>query len=239
MHRSRSVIPSEPPGSDLPPDGEARGPDGPDVPDAPGTNGEPATPGRVLIPGIDLDSVALEEDYEQALAADEAHVVVVRKASGQGYFRAHPTLHRNIWALEIKNGADRGYYIVAGEAKKVLHREEHEDIKLFPCRLTLCYARDSGLFLWPLRLPEEGRKNQMDEWGQTALRICALAETAWVKLYTRRGGNCYSHKVGEGITAQPPWPEGVTLNELAGIAFEGKFVTDAADPLVRRLLGKE
>jgi hypothetical protein len=199
-----------------------------------------ATPSqRPLIPGIDLDSVALEDDYEQALAADDSLVVVVRKASGQGYFRAHPTLFRNIWALEVKNGADRGFYLVAGEARKVLRRDENEDVKLFPCRLTLCYARDSGLFLWPLRLPEEGRKNQADEWSQAALRICALAETSWVKMYTRRGGNCYSYKAAEGITIQPPWPEGVSLNELAGLAFEGKYITEADDPLVRRLLGEE
>jgi hypothetical protein len=206
---------------------------------APPTNdGGGAHPPRPLIPGIDLDSVALEDDFEQSVAAEDALTVVVRKPSGQGYFRAHPEMFRNIWVLEIKNGADRGFYLVAGAAKKLLRREENEDVKLFPCRLTLCYARDSGLFLWPLRLPEEGRKNQLDEWSQSALRVCKLAEEGWVKMFTRKGGNCYSHKPGEGIADVPPWPD-ATMNELAGLAFEGKYITDPEDPLIRRLLGKE
>jgi hypothetical protein len=240
------------PDNGRPPESDAATPDGPadarprladlgEEAGAPPTEtGAPSAPAkRPLIPGIDLDSLALEDSYEQSLAGDDSLTVVVRKASGQGYFRAHPALFRNIWALEVKNGQDRGFYLVAGEARKVLRRDENEDVKLFPCRLTLCYARDSGLFLWPLRLPEEGRKNQVDEWSQAALRIVKLAEAAWVKMYTKRGGNCYSYKIAEGITTEPPWPEGVTLNELAGLAFEGKYIIEANDPLVRRLLGRE
>jgi hypothetical protein len=29
------------------------------------------------------------------------------------------------------------------------------------------------------------------------------------------------------------------MNEIAGLAFEGKYLTDPNDPLIRRLLGKE
>jgi hypothetical protein len=248
--RKPSVNPSKPSDNARPPDGEAqepapggtRKPEGPGNTDldraAPGADGKPEPARRPLIPGIDLDSIALEEDYEQSQADDDSLVVVTSKASGRGYFRAHSTLHKNIWALEVKNGADRGFYLIAGEARKLLRRAENEDVKLFPCRLTLCYARDSGLFLWPLRLSEEGRRNQLDEWSLSAQRICTLAETCWVKLYTKKGGNCYSHKIAVGITAEPPWPD-ATLEELAAIAFEGKYITDANDPLIKRLLGKE
>ena len=49
--------------------------------------------------------MALEEDYQEGMAADDAPAtVVVRRASGQGYFRAHPTFFRNVRMLEIKNG---------------------------------------------------------------------------------------------------------------------------------------
>jgi hypothetical protein len=242
------ATPSDPHSTDATPErnGDAHEPDGPtdtsfDLADLdPEAAGRETTPPkRQLIPGIDLDSAALEEDYEQTCAGGDALTVVVRKASGQGFFRAHPSLYKNVWMMEIKNGADRGFYLIVGEARQLLRRDENDDIKLFPCRLTLCYARDSGLFFWPLRLPEERKKNQIDEWSQTALRICAVAETTWVKMYTRPGGNCYSYKTAEGIAEEPAWPDGITLNELAGIAFENKYITDADDPLVRRLLGKE
>jgi hypothetical protein len=199
---------------------------------------EPA-PTRLLIAGIDLDGVALEEDYQGATSADDKPAtVVVRKPSGQGFFRAHPTLWRNVRMMEVKNGPDRGFYLVAAAAKTYLQAAENEDVKLFPARLTLCFSRDTGLFLWPLRLPEPRKDNQIDEWSQSALRVAKLAETQWVKLYTHKGGNCYSFRLGEGIKAEPPWPT-FSLNDAAGMAFEGRHLTDPHDPLIRRLLGKE
>jgi hypothetical protein len=238
--RSRSVNPSEPSDNEQPPSEDF--PFGQNVepassPDAAAT--EPKPLARPLIPGIDLDSVALEEDYQESVAAEDAPTtVVVRKASGMGYFRAHPDLWKNVRMMEVKNGPDRGFYLVAGSAKTFLLSDDNDDVKLFPARLTLCYARDCGLFLWPLRLPEPRRNNQLDEWSQSALRICKIAEEKWVKLYTRKGGSCYSHKLGEGIRAEPAWPA-MTLNEVAGLAFEGKYLDDPNDPLIRRLLGKE
>jgi hypothetical protein len=204
-------------------------------------NGEAATRSETkkpLIPRINLDELGLDEDYEKGLSEADKLSIVIRKACGQGYFRSHPELHKNLWMLDVKTGADQGFYIVAEDALRILRRDENEDIKLFPARLTLCYARDSGLFLWPLRLPQEGEKNRLDEWGLAALRYVKLAEEKWVKMYTRKGGNCYFHKVGEGITLTPPWPQ-ITLQEAVDIAFEHRFLVAADDPVLRRLLGKE
>jgi hypothetical protein len=196
-------------------------------------------PPKPLIPGIDLDGVALDGGYQEDMAGEDAPVTIaVSKASGQGFFRAHPTLWRNVRMLEVKNGPDRGFYLVANDAKRLLQSDENEDVKLFPARLTLCYARDTGLFLWPLRLPEPGRENRIDDWAQSALRVCKLAENQWVKLFAKKGGNCYSHRVAEGIKTEPPWPP-LDLNQVAGMAFEGKYLIDSQDPLIRRLLGKE
>jgi hypothetical protein len=192
-----------------------------------------------LVPGINLDDAALEEDYQEEAAAEGAPAtVVVRKPSGLGFFRAHPTLFRNVRMLEVKNGPDRGYYLVTAAAKACLQGDDNKDVRLFPARLTLCYSRDTGLFLWPLKLPQPGKNNQIDEWSQSALRICKMAETQWVKLFTIAGGSCYSFRPGKGIKVEPAWPD-LDLNELAGMAFEGRHLTDPDDPLIRRLLGEE
>jgi hypothetical protein len=155
-----------------------------------------------------------------------------------GYFRAHPTHWKNVRMLEVKNGPDRGFYLVAHAAKNLLQSDDCDDIRLFPARLTLCYSRDSGLFLWPLKLPEPGRTNRLDEWSLSALRIVAIAEHEWVKLYTRQGANCYSYRPGRGIRCEPAWPT-FDLGQAASMAFEGRYLTDPEDPLIRRLLGKE
>jgi hypothetical protein len=192
-----------------------------------------------LVPGIDLASVALEADYEKAITATEKPAtIVVRKPSGQGFFRCHPIHHKNVRMLEVKNGPDRGYYLVAGAAKDFLLGNDNSPIRLFACRLTLCYSRDTGLFLWPLKLPEPGKGSRIDEWSQSALRIAKLAETQWVQLFTPPGANCYSYVPGDQIRTEPVWPD-FGLDHAAALAFEGKYITDPEDPLIRRLLGKE
>jgi hypothetical protein len=191
--------------------------------------------------GIDLDALALPDDYEQEFAEDSETTVAVRKASGIGFFRAHPITRRAIQMLEIKKGEDRGHYLVGGHALELLRslqRSKANNIKLFPARLTLCYSRDEGLFLWPLRLPQPGKANQEDEWAKTALRVCKLAETNWVELFCPQGASCYHWAVAAGLTGEPTWPKS-SLNELASIAFEGKYLTDPDDPVIRRLRGME
>jgi hypothetical protein len=201
---------------------------------------EEAAPPARLIPGIDLDDIALEEDYQEGLGQEEspAAIRVCKPNAKLGYFRTHPALWKNVRMLEIPNGADRGFYLVGKGAKLLLRGEEYDDVKLFPARLTLCSGRDVGAFLWPLKLPEPQRDNQADEWAQAALRICKLAETQWQKLYTKKGGSCYSHRPGVGIADEPSWPAW-TFQELCDRAFEGRYLTDPDDPLIRRLLGKE
>jgi hypothetical protein len=184
-HRTKPASSGKPESFDLA-NGEPEGEDfafGANVQESPpsASQGPPAAESpptsRPLIPGIDLDSVALEEDYQEATAGDGSPAtVVVRKPSGQGYFRAHPVLFRNVRMLEVKNGQDRGFYLVADAAKAFLQSDDNDDVKLLPARLTLCFSRDTGLFLWPLRLPEPRKNNQLDEWSQSALRICKLAE---------------------------------------------------------------
>ena len=129
--------------------------------------------------------------------------------------------------------------VVAKKALALLRLPENDDVQLFRCRLTVCFGRDVGLFLWPVRLPQEGKENQSDEWGRSALRICKIAEDTWVKMWGKRGGKQYSHRPAPDIRTTPPWPEGVTLDELATLGFEGRYIEDPDDPVIRRLLGKE
>jgi hypothetical protein len=208
----------------------------PPAPD-PRPNSTPSEP--PLIPGFDLNAAALEDDYQEEMATDDKPAAIaVSKPNGAGFFRAHPVHWRLLRMLDVPNGPDRGYYLVTGAARKLLQLEENQDVKLFPARLTLCFSRDIGLFLWPLRIPEPGRDNQTDEWGQSALRICKVAEAGWVKLFTKRNGRGYFSRPGRGIKAEPPWPP-FDIEVAAQMAFEKRFITSPDDPLIKRLLGEE
>src|SRR5262249_18416387 len=133
---------------------------------------------------------------------------------------------------------DRGFYLIAGAAKDFLLDNDNSPYRLFPARLTLCYSRDTGLFLWPLKLPEPRKGSRIDDWGQSALRIAKVAENKWVTLFTPEGHQCYSFIPGDEIRTQPQWPD-FDLAHAASLAFEGKYISDPEDPLIRRLLGKE
>jgi hypothetical protein len=202
--------------------------------------GEPqAAKPESLIPGFDLSAAALEEDYQEEMATDDKPAaIVVSKPNGVGFFRAHPIHFYLVRMLEVPNGPDRGYYLVTGAARKLLQLEENQDVKLFAARLTMCFSRDIGLFLWPLKLPEPGRDNQADEWGVSALRICREAETVWQKLYTKKNGRGYFSRPGKGIKTEPPWPP-FGIEVAAQMALEKRYITSLDDPLIRRLLGEE
>jgi hypothetical protein len=192
--------------------------------------------------GINLEELALSDDYEaEFVEAGEQTTVIVKKACGIGFFRAHPEKWRNLYMMEIKNGQDRGFYLVGGQALQLLRglvEQKAANIRLFPARLTLCYGRDVGLFLCPFKLPQPRKANQQDEWSATALRVCKMAETNWVQLFCPAGASCYHWAEAKGLTGEPPWPS-LTLEELAAVAFEGKYLTDPEDPVIRRQLGKE
>jgi hypothetical protein len=198
----------------------------------------PAAARQTLIGGIDLDSISLAEDYAEGMA-DEGDLTALRiiKPQNGWFIRTHPTHWKNVRLLEIKGGADRGFYIVARPLWGTCQSPD-SGILLKPVRLTLATSREEGPFLWPLKLQEEGCKNRTDEWSASALRICKTAETAWVKMYTRPGGSCYSQKIAEGITAEPAWPS-QSFEELLALAFDGKVLQDPDDPLLRRIQGKE
>jgi hypothetical protein len=196
----------------------------------------PAPTRKALIAGIDLDSISLAEDYAAGMEEEGTpDAIPVSKPQRDWFFRTHPTHWKNVRLLEIKSGPDRGFYIVARPLWPLCNGQ---DIALKPVRLTLAVSRESGPFLWPLKLQEEGCKNRADEWSASALRICKKAETAWVKMFTKPGGNCYSHKIAEGITAEPAWPS-QSFEEQLALAFDGKVLQDPDDPLLRRIQGKE
>jgi hypothetical protein len=192
---------------------------------------------QTLISGIDLDSLGLDEEYTDGMEDEDAPVgIPVTKPHRDWFFRTHPTMWKNLWLLEVKDGPDRGHYIVARTLWKRF-RKEGSGVVLRPVRLTLAVSQESGHFLWPLKLQEKGYENRKDEWSASALRICKIGETQWVKMYTRPGGNCYSMRIAEGITTEPTWPS-QPYEELADLAFDGKVLKDADDPLLQRLQGK-
>jgi hypothetical protein len=184
---------------------------------------------------FDLESLSLGDDYADGIFEDDGGLAAlpVTKPRRDWWVRTHPEHHLNVRLLEVKDGPDRGYCLVTRPLWEVLTAA---DLNLRPVRLTLAYSRESGPFIWPLKLPEmDSRK---DDWTASALRIAQRGENSWVKIYARPGGNSYSFKEARASLPEPPWPD-KTFRELIDLAFDGKKIADRNDPLVRRLLGEE
>ena len=153
--------------------------------------------------GFDLESIALADDYADGMGDEDGQLaaIAVRKPSRDWFIRAHPTMYKNVRLLEIKDGPDRGFYIV--------HRSlwtycQQADMPLRPIRLTLATSRGSGLFLWPLRLQEKGYDNRKDYWCTSALRICKMAETTWVRVFAKEGGTATRTRLLRASIPNPP-----------------------------------
>jgi hypothetical protein len=64
-----------------------------------------------------LDDIALDDDFADSMAQDDAAPQALRimKPNKDHFIRTSPTAWKNVWLLEIKEGADRGYYVIKGE----------------------------------------------------------------------------------------------------------------------------
>jgi len=208
------------------------------------TEQPPAVADRILFaPPIDPATLAVPDDYQkeceggQERSDDAPLAISVCKANGRmGFFRAHPTLFTNVYVLEVAMGLDRGHYLISAAVKKVLDLPQHKHLKPWPCRLTLCYAREAGSFLLPARWPEEGKKNRQDPAATSVLNAIKVAEKEWIVLFW--AGQKHDYTPAKGITDQPKWPK-MTMDELIGLGFDGKRIETPNDPLIRRLLGQE
>src|SRR5262245_9666774 len=181
-----------------------------------------------------LDAISLGDDYADAFMEDSGGVaaVPVRKPAGDWFVRCHPQHWCPVKLLEVKDGPDRGYYIVARDLWETITAA---GLRLKPFRLTLAVSRDCGIFIWPLRLPEY--ENRKDDWTAAALRIAKMAETSWLRIFAPQGGSTYSFKLAPAPIPDPVWPH-QTFHELVDLAFDGRKIADRNDPLIRRLLGE-
>ena len=99
-------------------------------------------------------------------------------------------------------------------------------------RLHTAINRQNQVFLWPIKLPTDGRRNP---WLETAMDAAAEAERRWVRVVAGRG--CYDvFSASCPDLADPEWPE-ESFNDLLRLAFKDRLVDRPDHPVVQRLAG--
>jgi hypothetical protein len=162
-------------------------------------------------------------DVRPVLAA-----VTVCKPRRQWFVRVHPDPAMRLETFLLLREQDQQFYLVDPVLAPALAGEA------VPTALFTAVNLGSGVFLWPIRLPDEtGRRHQCHV---TASRVADLAQREWVRIAWDRALSDYTVVRARGQVPAPVWPD-ADLQKLLSLAFHGRHIDTADHPIVRQLRG--
>ena len=175
-----------------------------------------------------LDTLRVAPDgSEGAIVQSVLNFVPVKKPSKDWFFRIHPEYSLEVLILELKD--DGEVLLVDPKLQGALLDEKCVSLRT----IRLGVNRQGNIFLWPVRMPVEGKR---DPWATSALDAICLAETDWTRMQADMNYGAY--KIQKAlVTDVPKWPE-QQFNELLRIGFKGAIVDDLNHPTLRRLRGE-
>jgi hypothetical protein len=176
-----------------------------------------------------LDSLRLDQSFDQMIGAEQVVTTVpVRKPLSQEFFRIHsdPSWRLQVALLQIRD--ENEVFIV----ERNLWTDLWEEIS--PAMLFMAVSRDGAPFLWPVRLPKDGR---IDRFNESDMKVVTAARKNWVRRYWVP--EIKSHKVlaTTKLTMQPVWPE-IGFEEVVKIAFKDRRIKSLDHPAIKRLRGE-
>jgi hypothetical protein len=154
-------------------------------------------------------------------------VVPVRKPSKECFFRVHPEHHLDTLVLELKE--EGSTLLIAPDMRPHMLNEKCVVHK----RLQLAITRQGVPFIWPLRHPQEGKR---DTWAISAMDAAHLAINQWVRIQANMSLGAYDTSVAK-VVVDPVWPT-QSFNELMRIAFKGSVIDSPDHPCLQQLRGE-
>lgn len=154
--------------------------------------------------------------------------VAVCKPRRQWFVRTHPDPGMKLETFLLHRERDQQYFLVDPAVAPALPGEA------VPTVLFSAVNMNGGVFLWPVRLPDEtGRRHQCH---LTALQAAELAQTEWVRLSWDLARSDYAVVQARGQVPVPAWPD-TGLQKPLSIGFQGRFIDTIDHPIVRELRG--
>jgi len=179
---------------------------------------------------LDLSALQLPQNFEEAAGIKKIlNTIPVRKPNRQEFIRVHPDEGFRFSTLLLEVKEDRECFLVDPSLQAELPGE------MIPKMLFTTINRQGVLFLWPIRLP--GRDGRVDHWNRSAMEAAELAMENWVVVKANMALGAYEVFAAAGEIPPPNWPE-KTFQELASIAFKGKFIQDPNHIILQRLKGR-
>ena len=190
-------------------------------------------PGKAPDPFANLSSFRLKQDFSDPITGVKKHLtyVAVRKPRPQDFVRVHPGEDYRmgpVGVVIVKDGADKGIYLVTGEMVEQLIGETK------PVIIRLGISRQAVPFLWPV--PLAGPDGTWNDWHRQQWETSNRAETAWVRMKSDMEAGCYEVHTAPQELPEPEWPPH-TLEEYIRVGFRNNLINTADHPLVKRLRG--
>jgi hypothetical protein len=177
----------------------------------------------------DLDSLRLKQNFDQLIGAEQILTTVsARRPQGQEWFRVHPDPSWRLETTILQMQDDREAFLVAPHLRSDLWDE------MSPIILYTAVSRHGTLFLWPVRLPKDGR---VDRFIETDMAAAKVAETKWTRRYWVPEIKAHKILCAAKLVDEPSWPQ-IGFKELLKIAFKDHFIDTLDHPAVKKLRGE-
>jgi hypothetical protein len=193
-----------------------------------GSENEPPDP-------FNLKSLALSQDYLMKAGVTKLlTTIAVDKPKSQFFFRIHPDPEfRDVYGILKMQGDGKignDFYIVAPNMLPELQGE------FYPATLYVGVTKQHNLFVWPIRLPEEG--GRVNDWSRTSMIAAEKAMTTWVRVVANQGAGCNDIFLADADLGEPKWPD-LPYAEILRIAFRSEGIIGSPDhPVVKKLRGR-
>jgi hypothetical protein len=177
---------------------------------------------------FDLSRLRVNPEFVEGSSVKKLLATVpIRKPSNQDFIRVHPSpqYRETLAFLELKD--DRETFVVNLAAVPELQAE------CFVATLFTCITRTGVLFVWPVRVPTDGRSN---DWYTSAATAAQHAMTRWVRVKANMSLRAYDIFEAEATIPDPTWPE-LDLAAITRIAFKDRLITNIDHPVIKRLRG--
>ena len=175
-----------------------------------------------------LDSLRLDQTFDQMIGAEQVLATVpVRKPLGQEFFQVQsdPAWRLQVALLQIRE--EKEVFII----ERNLWTQLWEEIS--PAVLFMAVSRDGAPFLWPVRLPKDGR---VDRFSEFDMKVVTAAQKNWIRRYWVPEINFFKAFKAENLTMQPVWPE-IGFEEVVKMALKDRRIKSLDHPTIQRLRG--
>jgi hypothetical protein len=177
---------------------------------------------------FDPEKLRLRQDFAEDAGVKIILTVKVRRPPKQAFFRVRSDPEYRLPALLLELEEDRETYLVLPKLVFSLASDA------YPATLFTCLDTQGNLFLYPVKMPKDGRTN---DWCTSSMAAVQLAMTDWVKMRANMKAGFYEVYRAAAHLPEPEWPD-ITFKEILRLAFRDKYITDLEHPVLKKLRGE-